>query len=180
MKQLYFVRHGESKLNVAGKWAGHTNTALTANGHEQAQAAGRKANAEGLQFDYIISSPLDRARQTALHIAAETGYPPDKIVFDPRLIERHYGQLEGQNHVSVTGARNLLDESHIEKYGAEKLTALQQRAEEILAELQQLPHERILVVGHGASGRALWRAVHKHPLKVRHKRYANAEIERLI
>lgn len=180
MKQIYFVRHGESQLNKAGKWAGTTNTPLTPRGRNQAKKAGRLAKRQGLGFDLIISSPLERAHHTAQHIAAEVGYPHDKILIEPNLAERHYGDLEAKDHISIVGARNLLDETHVEKYGAEKLEDLQRRADNILAYLNEVPHKRILVVGHGASGRALWRAANKLPIHTRHKRYANAKIERLL
>ena len=180
MKQIYFVRHGESELNKAGKWAGTTNTPLTPKGRQQAKTAGQLAKQQGLEFDLILSSPLERAHHTAQHIAAEVGYPNDKIILEPKLIERHYGELENKDHLSIVGAKNLMDERHIEKYGAEKLDDLQKRADDILSYLNELPHKRILVVGHGASGRALWRAANKLPVHTRHKKYANAEIERLI
>lgn len=180
MKQIYFVRHGESELNKAGKWAGLTNTPLTSNGKKQAQLAGNLAKREGLTFDLIICSPLERAHHTAKHIALETGYPEDKIIIHPMLVERHYGDLEGKVHNPLMVARSALGETYIEKYGAETLVDLQKRANEILAHLQQLPQQRILVVGHGASGRALWRAVNQHPIHNNTKRFDNAKIERLL
>src|SRR5687768_1595036 len=96
MKHLYFIRHGESQFNVENKWAGTSDPPLTDTGHEQAKAAGRHAKRKGINFDVIISSPLQRAHHTAKHIANELGYSHDKIELNDLLMERHYGILEGE------------------------------------------------------------------------------------
>src|SRR5438094_3764353 len=93
MKQLYFVRHGQSKANVDRVFAGQSDTPLTVEGRNQAKAAGKAAR--GLGIDHIITSPLGRAHDTALLIALEIGFRVDKIELNSLLMERSYGSAEG-------------------------------------------------------------------------------------
>lgn len=180
MRRLYFVRHGESEFNKAKKWAGSSDTPLTSLGRKQAKKAGQKIKKQGLAFDVIIASPLERAHHTAKHIATEIDYPHDKIIIDNQLIERDFGSLEGKKDL-LNATRYFIDESAIDNHpGAEKLQDLQKRADELLAYLHTLPHDSILIVGHGASGRALRRAIEKGPLNVRGKNIENAEVVKLI
>lgn len=181
MKQLYFVRHGLSEMNKKGVFAGHTDTPLAEEGHEQAKKAGKQARAKNLSFDVIVSSPLQRAHHTARHIAAHTEYPHENIILDDRFKERNYGVLEGAKAKSLLGARYYLDESIIDnQQDVESLEDLQNRANEALKFLQSLDHDIVLVVAHGAFGRALYRAVNNLPITKRDVRYANAEIIRFL
>jgi uncharacterized phosphatase len=174
MKRIYFVRHGLSEMNKAGLRSGRTDTPLASEGIEQAKQAGQEA--KDLNIDLIISSPMSRAHHTAKVIAAEIGYPEDKIVLDEVLIERDFGALEGTPYVP---GETLADVENIET--AEAIVA---RAEKALARLQQLPHENILIVSHGSFGRALRH--HTNPdtpfqdVAQPHHRLKNATIVRLV
>lgn len=181
MKHLYLVRHGLSENNTQNKWSGHSDTPLVSDGHEQAKQAGKIAKAQNLHFDVIVSSPLQRARHTAEHIARETGYPVENIIFSDLLKERNFGELEGKrnDHVRtkyLTHGEHILDEYE----GVESLEAMHERAAKALAYLQSLSGDTILVVTHGAFGRALRRQVTGEPMHVRMVSYKNAEIVKLI
>lgn len=153
---------------------------LTAKGRAQAKRAGEIARETGLSFDLIISSPLSRAHDTAKHIASELTYPHDKIILNDQFIERDFGKLEGRRDL-VAGTKYFIDESAIDHYdGVERLVDLQRRMDDFLAYLHTLPHDTILVVGHGGSGRALRRAIQKEPLQKRGKAFENAVLVRLI
>lgn len=183
MKRLYFIRHGLSEFNKAQKWAGSSDTPLAPEGKEQAKLAGKLAREQGLIFDVIVSSPLGRAHETAKHVASEMGYPHDKIVVNDIFTERNFGILEGKKGKDDLFAttKYIIDESSIDSYeNVEKLAELHKRAEEALEYLNSLPHDTVLVVGHGASGRALWRVVSGKPVSIRNVRYNNAEIIRFI
>ncbi len=180
MKQLYFIRHGESEFNATGIWNGSSDAPLTPKGRVQAKRAGQKARQQGLVFDTIISSPLSRAHDTAKHVASEVDYPHDKIILSDSFIERDFGKLEGRKDL-VAGTRYFIDESTIDHYdGVERLVDLQERMDVFLAYLHGLPHDTILVVGHGGSGRALRRAIRKEPLSKRGKSLGNAELVRFL
>lgn len=180
MKRLYFIRHGESEFNASHVWNGSSDTPLTPKGREQAKRAGQKAREQDLVFDVIISSPLARAHDTAKHVATAIDYPRDKIILHDQSIERDFGKLEGRKDL-VAGTKYFIDESAIDPYdGVESLENLQKRADEFLTYLHSLPHDTILVVGHGGAGRALRRAIQQEPISKRGKSFANAELVRLI
>jgi broad specificity phosphatase PhoE len=63
---------------------------LNARGRSQADALGRRLLSA--PPDRIVSSPVERARETAMIIAAHVGRP---VEFDERLIETGMGQWEG-------------------------------------------------------------------------------------
>jgi broad specificity phosphatase PhoE len=87
-----FLRHGESIGNAQFRWQGQSDYALTDKGRAQARAAAERWKAEGQTFDLIISSTLVRAKETAEIIAAAVNAP---IEYDPILLERHIGEMEG-------------------------------------------------------------------------------------
>jgi broad specificity phosphatase PhoE len=70
MARLYLVRHGEP----AGTFTDSRDPGLSALGHEQAKAAADKLRAFGT-LD-VISSPLNRAQQTAAPYATLHGLKP--------------------------------------------------------------------------------------------------------
>lgn len=150
MKHLYFVRHGESELNVQRIFAGQTDTPLTERGREQAKVAGKRATS--MRFDLVVSSPLSRALETAQIIAQEIHYPLEKIVVDDVFKERSLGSLEGKSwdeYAEEADAQN----------GAETDAELLARAKKGLEFLQGLPADDILLVGHGSFSRSLRTAI---------------------
>lgn len=180
MKHLYFVRHGQSEANAAKKWSGHADHVLMPEGHEQAKQTAASAKQQGLKFDIIICSPLQRAVQTAKHIATAVGYPYEKIVLHDGFKERCFGELEDKTNHEVRKAYKL-DESVIDTYkDVEKLADIQLRAQQMLEYLHTLPQDTVLVVAHGSFGRALRRAITKDPLHERGKSINNAELIKFI
>jgi 2,3-bisphosphoglycerate-dependent phosphoglycerate mutase len=97
MKKLVLIRHGESTWNKENRFTGWTDVDLSAQGVEEARAAGRLLAAEGYDFDVACTSVLKRAIRT-LNLALEEmdrlWMPVEK---DWRLNERHYGALQGLN-----------------------------------------------------------------------------------
>jgi 2,3-bisphosphoglycerate-dependent phosphoglycerate mutase len=97
MHKLVLLRHGESGWNRENRFTGWTDVDLSAQGVEEARAAGRLLKAGGWDFDLAHTSVLKRAIRT-LHLALEE---LDRlwlpVVKDWRLNERHYGALQGLN-----------------------------------------------------------------------------------
>jgi probable phosphoglycerate mutase len=89
-ERLYIVRHGRTEASARMAYSGRADIALTAEGREQARAAGELLTGAGI--DAIVSSPLSRAADTARAIAAATGAP---LQIDERLTEIDYGGFEG-------------------------------------------------------------------------------------
>jgi broad specificity phosphatase PhoE len=180
MKRLYFIRHGESEFNRAKIWNGPTDTPLTTKGRKQAKQTGEKLKKEGLAIDAVITSPLKRAHDTALLVLQSADIPIDRMIVHDQLVERDFGKMEGRRDLVAT-TRYVFDEAAIDPYdGVERLIDLQKRMNEFLSYLHNLPHDTILVVGHGGSGRALRRAIRQEPLSKRGKSLGNAELVRFI
>ena len=97
MHRLVLLRHGESGWNRENRFTGWTDVDLSAQGVDEARAAGRLLLAGHWAFDLAFTSLLKRAIRT-LHLALEEldqlWLPVHK---DWRLNERHYGALQGLN-----------------------------------------------------------------------------------
>jgi broad specificity phosphatase PhoE len=89
---LILVRHGESTGNAAGLLLGRIDAPLTDRGRAQAQSLGGSLSG----ITRVISSPLERARDTAA--ALDLGLP---IEIDDRWVELDYGEFDGQPLSSV-------------------------------------------------------------------------------
>jgi uncharacterized phosphatase len=146
MQKLYFVRHGLSLMNIHGLFAGNTETPLTDRGRVQAVEAGQ--HAKGLGLNLIVSSPASRAHETAVIIATEIDYPVNKIITSELLLERNFGIMEGRDYEPGLN----IDEN---VPGAESIEQLLERAHTAVAWLRQQEADNILIVSHGAIGRAI-------------------------
>lgn len=167
-------------MNKVSVWSGSPDSPLAPEGHDQAKSAGQKAKDRGLTFDLIISSPRQRAYDTAKYVAQAVGYPVDKIMVMDEIVERDFGSLEGRRDL-VAATHYALKESAIDGHsGVEKLGDLQKRANNFYEFIASRPEEVILVAGHGAFGRALYRRIHNKPMGYRFKIFKNADMERLI
>ena len=89
---ITLLRHGESLGNAGGIAQGQADFELSETGVAQARALANYLQRESVTFDRIISSPLQRARQTAEIIAATLRLP---VEFDPNWMEINIGQLSG-------------------------------------------------------------------------------------
>ncbi len=87
---LIAIRHGETEWNSEGRFQGHLNSVLNAEGLAQAEALAERLTRE--RFDLLLSSDLGRALQTASAIALRTGH---EILVEPRLRERRMGIFQG-------------------------------------------------------------------------------------
>jgi uncharacterized phosphatase len=171
LKELYFVRHGLSELNVAGKYAGTLDTPLVKAGQDQARLAGQQA--KKLNIDYIISSPLSRALDSAKIIAEVIHLPTLSIEVNSLLVERHYGVMEGQPwnpDLDVDGVADV-----------ETIDNLLKRAQLALQHIESMAATNVLVVSHGGFGRALRLVINPAiPFNDPNSPFKNAEIVRLI
>lgn len=110
MKRFHFVRHGQSEANISGRWQGHGDAPLSALGREQAKALAARLSAS--PFDRIISSDLQRARDTALALSSDVSQ-------DPRFREINVGKWEG------------LSQSEVAKLFPEEVEALRRGADDV-------------------------------------------------
>jgi probable phosphoglycerate mutase len=87
---IILIRHGETAWNYERRLQGHLDIALNAQGERQAAALAAALADE--RIDLVISSDLQRARQTAQALADARGMP---LALDRALRERCYGGFEG-------------------------------------------------------------------------------------
>jgi broad specificity phosphatase PhoE/ribonuclease HI len=89
--RLLLLRHGQTELSVERRYSGRGNPALTDVGRRQAEAAAKFLAQQG-GIDAVISSPLQRAHDTAATAAKALGLD---VVVDHDLIETDFGAWEG-------------------------------------------------------------------------------------
>ena len=156
---LYIVRHGETEWNKMGKMQGKTDISLAEDGRKLAQKT-----ADGLKnvkFDYIFSSPLERAYETACIIR---GSRDTEIVKDERLIEIGFGLYEGTVVEERKGSIAYFfddPENYVAEKNAESYESLLTRTKEFLEDVlfpieEKEPDATILISGHGALNKALF------------------------
>ena len=145
MTTIGIVRHGITKWNLLGIAQGSSNIPLNKTGKEQAIALSERLAVEE-DWDLIIASDLERAKETAEIIGAKLGLPISH--FDARLREMNGGEIEGTT-----------EDERLEKWGAdwrsldlgmETREAVAERATESLQDIvKEYPGKRVLIVSHG-------------------------------
>lgn len=160
---LYFIRHGETDWNRAGRLQGQTETNLNALGRTQAARNGEtlcnyldhiEVKADTLTF---VSSPLRRTRETAEIVREKLGLNRDRFPTDDRLKEISFGQFEG---LSPADIKSLHPDEHAkrksDRWGhaapdGESYHDLSKRVKGWLASVD----EDMIVVAHGGISRVL-------------------------
>jgi isoleucyl-tRNA synthetase len=152
---FFLMRHGEAENNVLNQLDGTNEKKwpLTVQGIAQADAAGKELETAGITK--IVASPFERTKQTAERVAKHLGISEDTIVFDARLREFDFGDLNGDPLEPFTKLRRSLP--YDEKLpGGESDQDAKNRFGEALYELEaEHTNETILIVTHGAGFEAL-------------------------
>jgi probable phosphoglycerate mutase len=160
---LYYVRHGLTDWNLAGRLQGHRDIPLDPAGRAQAVRCGHiladlfaRSGRAAAQFEYV-SSPLVRARDTMEIMRRTLGLAPDGYQIEPRLTEISFGEWEGLTYPEVM----LRDPDVVAKREADKWEFLppagesyRQVALRVGAWYQSLTRDTV-VCAHGGTGRAL-------------------------
>lgn len=150
--ELIVVRHGQTAANIAGLLVGRQDVLLTELGHRQAKRAAEAVEARDPSA--LVSSPLQRTRQTAAPIAARTSLLP---TFDDRLAEFSFGDLEGWSERDALDAhphlRPLIQgQAHPDEEwpNGESGTSFVARIFDGFGDVvADHPHERVVMVTHG-------------------------------
>lgn len=93
---LLLVRHGQTDWNLDGRYQGRVDTELSPLGRAQAQALAAFLSNWGART--LVSSPMTRARDTAIPIAQHLSLD---LSLDERLCEIAYGDWEGMTQAQV-------------------------------------------------------------------------------
>ncbi|MFI7667848.1 histidine phosphatase family protein [Nocardia sp. NPDC049526] len=99
--EIVLARHGPTEWSRAGRFSGHTDIPLSAEGRTRAAELGRALRRP--LPERILSSDLTRARQTAAAIALAAGLDPHRITISSGLREESLGSWEGRTRAQVAG-----------------------------------------------------------------------------
>ena len=140
LPQVHLVRHGETAWSLTGQATGRTDIPLTDRGERDAQKLGGLL--QGQSFLRVLTSPLQRARQTA--VLAGFG---DRVELDPDLMEWDYGANEGRRTAEIQAERpgwSLFKDGCPD---GETLQAVSDRADHVIARTRILD-DNVLVFAH--------------------------------
>ena len=153
--RIFLTRHGQTKYNLENRFQGQKDSPLTTKGIKAAEALRDYLKEEDI--DFVVSSPLARARLTAEIIKGEKKWP---VYYYQEFMELDFGDWEAayipeiENHALY----QLLHKTP-EKFQApngESLVELKKRVVKQLKFLHQNnPDKSILLVVHGIVIRVL-------------------------
>lgn len=174
---LYCVRHGETQFNLAGRIQGQSDSQLSDLGRKQCQAVARVL--AGLQVDALIASPLRRAVESAEIIAETLGVP---IKSDERLMEINAGIFQGHTWEEID-ARFPGESRHWRSAnpdyripGGESRRDVMTRTAAAFEEIREAGYRQALIVAHGGSLAAAFKALLQIPAERNPFSLANGSI----
>jgi len=141
---LIIVRHGRTEANASGRLLGRLDIPLDELGQRQAAQLAASLLATTDRIDRVVSSPLQRTRQTA----AGLGLPVD---VDERFVEVDYGEYDGRPLADIPPELwvKWRSDSDFTPPGGESLATLQRRVSAALDDLADAARtETIVVVTH--------------------------------
>ena len=155
--RLVLVRHAETDWNREHRYQGWQDTPLSETGRVQAEAVGRLLAKERLAA--VWSSPLERARETAVAIAAPQGLA---VREEAAFKEMRFGEWEGLTRDEVGRRfpslyRAWSDTPHLIAVPAgETLAEVRERVLRGLEDLREAHDgQTVCLVAHGISSRIL-------------------------
>jgi probable phosphoglycerate mutase len=144
MTRIGLIRHGITDWNIERRAQGQTDIPLNDTGRLQARALANRLMSE--EWDYIISSDLSRAKETADILAGSLGLT---VQTDYRLREMHCGEIEGttiEERLHKWG-----EDWESLPLGIEDNNSIIDRGVAIISEIvETFKGKRILIVSHGA------------------------------
>ena len=159
MIEWLLIRHGETAWNTARRIQGHSDVPLNATGMQQARQLAERLS--GVELDVIYSSNSSRAFVTARMVADATG---TAVTVRPDLRERSFGEWEGMTGPEIQAGypqefalwQNVRDPGFAAP-GGESDLELRARMRLLIEDLRSAHKDgqRIVLVGHGSSLRAL-------------------------
>ncbi len=116
MRRVYFLRHGKAMSRT--EWKGDDGLRpLTPEGEEELRREAAALKGLGLAPDVIVTSPLVRARQTAVIVAEALGIG-DRVVEDERLAQGFDVRALGRIAASHAEADQLMVVGHEPEFSA--------------------------------------------------------------
>lgn len=109
---LILLRHGQSTWNLTNRFTGWKDVSLTELGIDEATFSGNVLLENNFKIKSVYTSLLNRAIETTDIVTDIINFPKEKIKYEWRLNERHYGALQGLNK-SETAAKYGENQVHI-------------------------------------------------------------------
>ncbi len=148
--KLYVVRHGETMENANNCLVGRINSSLTSKGKEQAKQVSNYFKDK--KIDLIVSSPLDRCKETAQIIS--NGVP---IIYSDKLLGRDHGEFTGKPKNSINFDEYWNYNKNIQYKKAESVKKLYNRVATLIEELKEkYQNKNIIIVTHSGIMRVLY------------------------
>jgi probable phosphoglycerate mutase len=139
--ELWLIRHGETEWSLSGAHTGWTDLPLTDAGREQAQAIAGQLR--GHQFALVLTSPLERARETC----KLAGYGEIARI-EPNLREWNYGDYEGRTTAQIREQNPAWSLWLDGVPNGERIDEVAARAEAVIARAIQADGD-VALFGHG-------------------------------
>lgn len=176
---LYLLRHGETAWNAERRIQGISDTPLNDVGRAQAAALVKALKDRPIEF--IVTSPLQRARETASILAEALSVPIEEA---PGLAEMNQGAFEGKKIEELREAHNgFFDRwaetpADVRMPDGETLGELQERAWAAIEQLRERYAGRTLIaVSHNlAISTILCRVLGMELNQIRRLRQHNASL----
>lgn len=157
--KLFVTRHGQTDWNLQGIIQGKSDIPINENGRKQAQMTRDVLAKESIE--YIITSPLIRAKETAAIINEPHQVP---ICADERLAERGFGRYEGGGLDQVDFTRFWSVDEEALFPDCEKASLFYARVYSLIDELKQkAAAASLLIVAHGGVSLPFYTYFHEMP-----------------
>ncbi len=149
--RISIVRHGATAANAAGLLQGRTDNPLNETGQKQAEQIAQALCAAAIPVDHVISSPLDRAVNTAAPLLGATGL---ELEIEARWIELNYGDWEQKPSKDVPAQdwQQWRADKSFAPPGGESLPALTERVmaacDDLVAAGQDREYQHVAVFTH--------------------------------
>lgn len=148
-KRLLLVRHGQTTANIDKVWHGSTDTPLTEQGEQQRHLLAAHFSKYMEKPDYIITSPLQRARLTAEAIAGNHDLP---VAHSTDLQEHCLGEWEGYGFHKLVGELDYFTamngDEHYRTPGGESRHDVATRMVNTIEQAWQHEAQNVVVVAH--------------------------------
>ncbi|MCB1684695.1 MAG: histidine phosphatase family protein [Pseudomonadales bacterium] len=157
LRTLFLVRHGQTVWNVEGRMQGRLDSALTAQGTEQADAHGRLLGAVG-GIDALFVSSAGRTRATAALINAHV---KTRVHYEDALLERDIGDWSGLTMSEIARKdpqawqARISEPYHFRPPGGENLADMSRRCAALVDRLLTGSDRRVVVVTHQVMSRVI-------------------------
>jgi alpha-ribazole phosphatase len=155
--KLYLIRHGETEYNRVRRLCGHTNLPLNERGRKQAE--GLRERFKSVSVNYLYSSDLRRAEETA-----QITFPEKKsqITTSALIRELDFGEWEGRTSEEIIARDEKAYKLWLENPAlstpprGESLSTIENRVKQFLREIVgKFKDETVAVVTHSGPIRVI-------------------------